>query len=175
MKRWAPQPQSAPTQTATCCRHRQPARQELPRLLLLREHALGGGDGACAARVGLARVAQRARKGLEGRLHDVVAVLARQLSVWSGGGRGGWHAGARRPARLTPHHTDSGWLFCSRRRCHALPPCAALHAPGGGAASCRWCWPGSGKSAPPAASRTSQCAPWAAPGRSWGVGREARG
>ena len=47
--------------------------------------------------------------------------------------------------------------------------------PAGCAASCRWCWPGTGKSAPPAASRSCLSAPWAAPGRSCsrGGGRQA--
>lgn len=47
---------------------------------LLREHTLRGCNHALAARIDLCRLPQRTRKGLEGGLHDVVAVVARQLA-----------------------------------------------------------------------------------------------
>lgn len=46
---------------------------------VLREHALGGGDAALPPGVHLAGLPQRAGEGLEGGLHDVVAVAAAQL------------------------------------------------------------------------------------------------
>ena len=85
----------------------------------------------------------------------------RWASAWNG-------AGVRSAAGLAPP-TAAAWP--------RTPPPVRRHparAPGGCAASCRWCWPGSGKSAPPAASRRCQCAQWAAPGRSCGGGEVAR-
>ena len=95
-----------------------------PAPLLLREHALGGGDGAGAARVGLARAAQRPGKGLEGRLDDVVRVLARQLRAgrWVGryvGRQAGRQAGKQFSSAATcpaPHHTTG-------------PRCPSTHSP----------------------------------------------
>ena len=54
---------------------------------LLREHPLGAWHAAWPARVCLAGAAQRARKRLERRLNDVVAVAPRQLRGAPGSAR----------------------------------------------------------------------------------------
>ena len=138
-------------------------------------------------------MAQRPRKRLERRLHNVVAVLARQLRNGARDDSAAWvsvvdsiaqtpvsnqgHAACPcRCASAHPHapHRARTLLMCQPAvgtHSNSAPLAAHSRPPAGCAASCRWCWPGTGRSAPPAASHTCLSAPWAAPGRSCARGQ----